>query len=233
MDNRYYRESGKPTQSGATQYGNRSQYTASGKANEQKHFPENKTAEQKNQSAQQSPAKHDKAQTHSGAQTHSRPQTQAWPKTQAEQRKLVYVCSPYRVRNAKPGTEAYQKELDANIRRAKSACKLITDLGYIPIAPHLYFTQFLDDETPEERELGMLLGSELLAKCDELWAFGTEATEGMQREIAQAKANGMKALGFKSPDAVRKAAYELAKIDFDEVFDVLNLCKRLAEVFSG
>ena len=167
MDNRYYRESGKPTQSGATQYGNRSQYTASGRANEQKHFPENKAAEQKNWSAQQNQAtshnsaEHDKAQTHSGAQTHSRPQTQAEPKTQTEpkmqteQRKLVYVCSPYRVRNAKPGTEAYQKELDANIRRAKSACKLVTDLGYIPIAPHLYFTQFLDDETPEERELGM------------------------------------------------------------------------------
>ena len=32
------------------------------------------------------------------------------------------------------------------------------DAGYIPIAPHLLFPQFLDDNKPKERELGLFSG---------------------------------------------------------------------------
>ena len=113
---------------------------------------------------------------------------------------MVYVCSPYRVTDAKNGTPEYDEKLKANIKRAKCACRLLSMFGYVPVAPHLYFTQFLDDATPEERELGMLLGAEMLCKCDELWTFGDKITEGMQREIAQAKASGIKVRHFKIPN---------------------------------
>lgn len=56
------------------------------------------------------------------------------------------------------------------------------------IAPHVYFTQFLDDTKPEERAAGMDMGLSLLAMCDELWVYGIEnPSEGMRNEIEYAK----------------------------------------------
>ncbi len=58
----------------------------------------------------------------------------------------------------------------------------------IPIAPHVYFTQFLDDTKQEERAAGMDMGLSLLAMCDELWVYGIEnPSEGMRSEIEYAK----------------------------------------------
>ena len=99
----------------------------------------------------------------------------------------VYVCSPFRPVSTNP--KRAEKVLARNIRRAKFACELLTKLGYLPIAPHLYFPQFLDDNNPEERETGMMLGRELLCGCDELWVFGRHISEGMEEEIRQAKAS--------------------------------------------
>lgn len=47
----------------------------------------------------------------------------------------------------------------------------------IPIAPHVYCTQFLDDTIPQEREAGMELGIALLDMCDELWVYGHKQSE--------------------------------------------------------
>lgn len=33
--------------------------------------------------------------------------------------------------------------------------------GVIPVTPHIYLTQFMDDNVPEERELALKIGSEL------------------------------------------------------------------------
>ena len=99
----------------------------------------------------------------------------------------VYVCSPFRPVSTNP--KRAEKVLARNVRRAKFACELLTKLGYLPIAPHLYFPQFLDDNNPKERETGMMLGRELLCGCDELWVFGQHISEGMEAEIKQAKAS--------------------------------------------
>ena len=104
-------------------------------------------------------------------------------------RERIYVCSPFRPRAKGPDRAA--AELKRNIDRAKKACRMLARLGAIPIAPHLYFTQFLDDTTPEERELGLLLGQELLKGCDELWAFSEHISEGMAQEIAIASKLGI------------------------------------------
>jgi hypothetical protein len=55
--------------------------------------------------------------------------------------------------------------------------------GNIPIAPHVYFTQFLDENSEEERTLGISMGIELLKMCDELRVCGDKITEGMKMEI--------------------------------------------------
>jgi hypothetical protein len=56
----------------------------------------------------------------------------------------------------------------------------------VPIAPHIYFTQFLDEDSKRERAIGLKYGLELLWKCRELWVFGSKITDGMRAEIALA-----------------------------------------------
>lgn len=84
--------------------------------------------------------------------------------------KKVFICSPLK------------GNLKENIRKAKLYCKYVIACGYLPIAPHVYFTSFLNDTDPNEREMGMKLGLELLKDCDELWIFGNRITDGMKAE---------------------------------------------------
>ena len=69
--------------------------------------------------------------------------------------------------------------------------RFAVDRGYIPIAPHLLFPQFLNDKNPAERRLGLFMGQVLLTKCAELWVFGDRISPGMEGEIARAGARGM------------------------------------------
>lgn len=89
---------------------------------------------------------------------------------------LIYVCSPLK------------GDIEKNIRIAKEHCRRIALNGDIPLAPHVYFTTFLDDTILEERELGMKMGMKLLEISDELWVFG-KPSEGMKQEIKWFKDN--------------------------------------------
>ena len=95
--------------------------------------------------------------------------------------KIVYICSPLR------------GDYERNIKRAKCLCrKAAIEHNVIPIAPHIYFTQFLDDANADERQLGMDLGLELLERCDEVWVdVIDDPSEGMNAEIALAKSLGI------------------------------------------
>lgn len=93
-------------------------------------------------------------------------------------KKLVYICSPCR------------GDIEKNIEKAQRYCREAVELwdDVIPIAPHVYFTQFLDDTKQEERAAGIDMGLSLLAMCDELWVYGIEnPSEGMRSEIEYAK----------------------------------------------
>lgn len=97
-------------------------------------------------------------------------------------KKLVYICSPLR------------GDYEKNTENAKAYCRLVMKYlpNVIPIAPHVYFPQFMDDADAEERRLGMAAGIVLLGKCDELWAFGIEnPSKGMRAEIEYAKEHGI------------------------------------------
>ena len=85
--------------------------------------------------------------------------------------KFVYVCSPLR------------GDIETNVRRAHGYCRFVIQQGALPLAPHAIFTTFLDDTIPQERQLGMALGLELMERVDELWVFGKRITEGMRSEI--------------------------------------------------
>lgn len=95
--------------------------------------------------------------------------------------RLIYICSPLR--------GDYQR----NQQCAKEYCRVAFEMGFIPIAPHIYFTQFLDDDKQTEREQGMAAGLELLKECSELWAFIPDSgpTDGMRQEMEMAMINNI------------------------------------------
>lgn len=94
--------------------------------------------------------------------------------------KKVYICSPCR------------GDYENNIQRAREFSRAAVMQGCIPITPHIYLTQFVDDTIPAERELGLTIGRELVLMCDELWAFGIDCpTAGMAAEIELANERGI------------------------------------------
>ena len=57
--------------------------------------------------------------------------------------------------------------------------------------PHLLYPQFMDENDPSERELGLFFGMVLLTKCEQLWVFGNVISSGMDKEIRKAKSKGI------------------------------------------
>lgn len=90
-------------------------------------------------------------------------------------RPIVYICSPY------------AGEIEKNVKAAQEYSRFAVEKGYIPIAPHLLFPQFLNDANPKERQLGLFFGNALMSKCSEVWVFGSHISAGMEAEINRAK----------------------------------------------
>ncbi len=74
-----------------------------------------------------------------------------------------------------------------NTENARRYSRFAFEQGRIPIAPHLLFTQFLDDHNPIEREMGMHFGNVLMSLCREVWVFGDIISPGMDAEIRRAR----------------------------------------------
>ena len=90
-----------------------------------------------------------------------------------KRRPLVYICSPY------------SGNVEKNVEAAKQYCRFAVNQKTIPIAPHLLYPQFMDDE--KERPLVRVINKVLLGKCDEVWVFGQELSPGMAYEVEKAK----------------------------------------------
>ena len=84
-------------------------------------------------------------------------------------------------------TKPYAGDVEVNVENARKYSRFAVDAGYIPIAPHLLFPQFLRDENPKERQLGLFFGNALMSKCSEVWVFGEYISSGMEAEIRRAK----------------------------------------------
>lgn len=93
--------------------------------------------------------------------------------------RMVFICSPL------AGNVRW------NIRNARRYSLYAIEQGVVPVAPHLLYTQFLDDTDPEHRSMGMQCGLTLLRHCRELWAFGGQASKGMIDGIAFARKHGI------------------------------------------
>lgn len=92
----------------------------------------------------------------------------------------IYVCSPYRATT--------QADIEINVCAAQQYCRFIigSTPGALPIAPHIYFTQFMDDDKTDERTAALEFGKRLLAECKEIWVFGSLVSDGMAAEISEA-----------------------------------------------
>ena len=106
---------------------------------------------------------------------------------EAEMRKgrfmpLVYICSPY------------SGNIATNKSKAQHYCRFAVNSGFIPLAPHLLFPQFMDDNS--ERNQAMFMNLVLLSKCAELWVFGEHISKGMAIEIGRAKRKGQPIRSF-------------------------------------
>lgn len=95
-------------------------------------------------------------------------------------RPVVYICSPY------------SGDTERNVENARRYSRFAVDRHYLPITPHIYFTQFMDDNVPEERNTAIFMNWVLISKCVELWVFGETISSGMKAEIERAKRKKMK-----------------------------------------
>jgi hypothetical protein len=100
---------------------------------------------------------------------------EALTKIEKPKKRIVYICSPF------------AGDVDGNTIRARRFGRFAASENAIPIIPHLMYPQFLEEDDPEERKLGMQMGLELLRKCQELWAFGNQLSTGMAVEVKKAK----------------------------------------------
>lgn len=95
-------------------------------------------------------------------------------------RPVVYICSPY------------SGDTERNVENAKKYSRFAVDRHCLPITPHIYFTQFMNDAISEERETALFMNIILMSKCVELWVFGEFISSGMKAEIERAKRKNMK-----------------------------------------
>lgn len=103
--------------------------------------------------------------------------------------KKKYIISRY------SGTK---REIKFNTRVARFMARLALDDGYMPIVPHIYFTQFLDDNNNDERRIGTKIGLDLLKKCDcaTIVIIDGYISVGMAVEIDLANKLGIPTLTF-------------------------------------
>ena len=98
--------------------------------------------------------------------------------------KKNYIISRY------SGTK---REIKFNVRVARLIARKVLDEGFIPIVPHIYFTQFLDDRNHYERTKGITVALNLLRESDRATVviIDGQISEGMKEEIKCANELGM------------------------------------------
>lgn len=92
---------------------------------------------------------------------------------------LMYICSPYR------------GDVENNVIYARKLTRLAVENGFCPVTVHLYLTQVLDDDNPEERKRGLKAGQEILKQCKYVLVGNASGySEGMLAELDIAIAMG-------------------------------------------
>lgn len=98
--------------------------------------------------------------------------------------KKIYVCSPLRAET--------ELEHSKNMFMAREYEKIASKyFSCRAVAPHGYVSYILDEDVPEERQLGLSFSKSVLDTCDGLAIFGDHISEGMLGEIIHAAKKGL------------------------------------------
>ncbi len=101
-----------------------------------------------------------------------------------KKKELVYICSPLRADTA--------EGVRLNMLKAREQMEVVSKIyNCRAIAPHAILPEYLDDHNPEERELGLKFGLDLLKLCKLMVVCGDVISDGMRREIEAAKELGI------------------------------------------
>ena len=92
-----------------------------------------------------------------------------------KEKKVVFICSPFK------------DDIEVNTARAKRYGRFAVTKKVVPIIPHLMYPRFLNEDSPDERAMGLEMGLVLLSNCHEIWVFGNRISRGMEIEIETAK----------------------------------------------
>ncbi len=85
----------------------------------------------------------------------------------------------------------YAGDIKANTLAAKRYARFAMENNAVPVAPHLMYPQFLNDDNPAERDLGMFFAKVLMGRCDEVWFFSDSGySSGMLSEYSYALKRG-------------------------------------------
>jgi hypothetical protein len=97
-----------------------------------------------------------------------------------KEKKVVFICSPFK------------DDIEVNTARAKRYGRFAVTKKVVPIIPHLMYPRFLNEDSPDERAMGLEMGLVLLSNCHEIWVFGNRISRGMEIEIEIEKAKEIK-----------------------------------------
>lgn len=87
----------------------------------------------------------------------------------------VYICSQY----------GSQGNKENNLELAKLFCMNVIEGGNVPICPHLFLSQVLNDDVSSQRQQGLSIGLRMLEDADMLLVC-SRISKGMAAEIAKA-----------------------------------------------
>lgn len=115
----------------------------------------------------------------------------------------IYIVSRLRGKN--------RRDRQFNERVTKYVARMIVEEGGIPVAPHLYFPGFLDDDNSMERAFGMKAGHELMKFCDTFLIVTIDGvvSAGMAEDIAALSRCGIS--GGRQWTVTRRKMEELMK----------------------
>lgn len=98
--------------------------------------------------------------------------------------KKVYVCSPL----SAPTAEGIQENM---VKAGLYARKVGQMLHCRAIAPHAFLPMYLNDNIPEEREIALKFGIDILNISDAIVVCGKVISSGMKAEIEFAREKGI------------------------------------------
>lgn len=97
---------------------------------------------------------------------------------------IVYVCSPL--------SAPTQDGIEENMRKASAYAELVSKItNKRAIAPHAFLPEYINDNNPAERAIGLEFGMKILTLSEAVVVCGNIISKGMQAEITKAEELGI------------------------------------------